>query len=48
MNTIWPPPGVGEIDDKDVFGTFGPAPRNWSGSINEEDGDVKDREKLEG
>ncbi|KAK7473185.1 hypothetical protein VKT23_001284 [Stygiomarasmius scandens] len=25
FNTVWPPPGVGEIDDKDVFGTFGPA-----------------------
>jgi NCS1 family nucleobase:cation symporter-1 len=23
FNTIWPPPGVGEIDEKDYFGTFG-------------------------
>ena len=22
---MWPSPGVGEIDDKDLFGTFGPA-----------------------
>ncbi|KAF7439810.1 hypothetical protein PC9H_000146 [Pleurotus ostreatus] len=48
VNNIWPPPGVGEIDDKDVFGTFGPAPRNSSDSVNEEDGDVKDGEKLKG
>ncbi|EPQ55582.1 hypothetical protein GLOTRDRAFT_138462 [Gloeophyllum trabeum ATCC 11539] len=25
LNTVWPPPGVGEVDEKDVFGTFGPA-----------------------
>ena len=48
VNTIWPPPGVGEIDDKDVFGTFGPASRSSSDSVNEEDGDVKDAEKLQG
>lgn len=24
LNTIWPPPGVGEVDEKDIFGTFGP------------------------
>ncbi|KIJ46308.1 hypothetical protein M422DRAFT_165532 [Sphaerobolus stellatus SS14] len=23
LNTFWPSPGLGEIDDKDVFGTFG-------------------------
>ncbi|KAH7929996.1 hypothetical protein BV22DRAFT_1001618 [Leucogyrophana mollusca] len=25
LNTIWPPRGVGEIDEVDVYGTFGPA-----------------------
>ncbi len=25
LNTIWRPPGVAEVDEKDVFGTFGPA-----------------------
>lgn len=25
LNTVWPPPAVGEVDEKDVFGTFGPA-----------------------
>lgn len=48
VNSIWPPPGVGEIDDKDVFGTFGPPPRSSSDSVNEEDRDVKDKEKMEG
>ncbi|RDB26775.1 Allantoin permease [Hypsizygus marmoreus] len=23
LNSVWPPPGVGEVDEKDVFGTFG-------------------------
>jgi len=23
LNTIWPPPNVGVVDEKDVFGTFG-------------------------
>lgn len=27
LNTIWPPPGLGEIDEKDVFGTFEPSVR---------------------
>ncbi|KAF8063953.1 NCS1 nucleoside transporter family [Lyophyllum atratum] len=25
LNKLWPPPGVGEVDEKDVFGTFGRA-----------------------
>jgi NCS1 family nucleobase:cation symporter-1 len=25
LNKIWPPPGVGAVDEKDVFGTFGKA-----------------------
>ena len=23
LNTIWPPPNVGLVDEKDIFGTFG-------------------------
>jgi nucleobase:cation symporter-1, NCS1 family len=24
LNTIWPPKGLREVDEKDVFGTFNP------------------------
>jgi hypothetical protein len=32
LNTIWPPKGLGEIDEKDIFGTFNATPQLRSGS----------------
>ncbi len=37
ISKIWPPPGIGEVDEYDVFGTFGepevPVERVKGGSI---------------
>ncbi|KIK64352.1 hypothetical protein GYMLUDRAFT_220841 [Collybiopsis luxurians FD-317 M1] len=30
-NTLSPPPGIGEVDERDVFGTFGPA--EWDSAV---------------
>lgn len=37
LNRLWPPPGVGEIDDKDYFGTFGPAETESQDAVSEVD-----------
>ncbi|KAE9405158.1 hypothetical protein BT96DRAFT_1015817 [Gymnopus androsaceus JB14] len=51
-NTLSPPPGLGEIDEKDVYGTFGPAERRIEGlrslGIGLEEDDMTDESSVKG
>jgi NCS1 family nucleobase:cation symporter-1 len=44
LNAIWPPPGLGEVDEKDVFGTFGEVDTE----INSTEGDYNTKSKDSG
>lgn len=33
LSMLWPPPGLGEVDEKDIFGTFGPREESSLGDI---------------
>ncbi|KAK0236921.1 NCS1 nucleoside transporter family [Armillaria nabsnona] len=49
LNKLWPPPGIGDVDEKDVFGTFGPAESSVSSLENyagKDDGKEKDLEQT--
>lgn len=45
LNTSWPPPNVGMVDEKDVFGTFG-AIDSADHKVDESRSDIEDESKV--
>lgn len=42
LSILWPPPGLGEVDDHDVFGTFTELPAGRAEDVAEEELSGKD------